>query len=106
MPDRDRTVIDNADLRPGDIPVAGAPWDDIQRFALTFDGYNYWDSFEKCAEVANRGNPQNLVEFRTCLFFEQRRWRHFGEEPDAEAMKLIQTLVEGIRTKVGRGELC
>ena len=49
MPDRDRTVIDNADLRPGDIPVAGAPWDDIQRFALTFDGYNYWDSFEKCA---------------------------------------------------------
>ena len=105
MSDQDRNMIDNASLKPGDIPEPGAPWDEIARFALTFDGYTYWQSFEKCAEIANRGNPETLAELRTCLFFEQRRWRHFGDGPDAEAMVDIRALVEGIRGKVSRSDL-
>lgn len=92
--------IANNDLTPDDIPSPDAEWDEIQEFALTFNGYEFWGSFEKCADMANarrRGSPS---EIRTCLFFEQRRWRHFGEDPDAEAMIYIRELVDQIRARV------
>jgi hypothetical protein len=75
----------------------------IGAFALTFDGYWHWGSFEACAEVANarRGGP--LAELRICLFFEQRRWRHFGDEPDARAMAYIRGIISSIRARVASG---
>lgn len=89
--------VPNQELVVALIPPAKAGWDVISRFALLFDGYERWGSFERCAEIANARNPQTLDEYRTCLFFEQRRWRHLGEEPDEEAMVYIRTLVDGIR---------
>ncbi|MEY4182682.1 MAG: hypothetical protein RLZZ217_1308 [Planctomycetota bacterium] len=44
-----------------------------------------------------------MRDLRACLFFEQRRWRHFGDEPDAEAMADIRGLVEAIRERVAAG---
>lgn len=88
-------------LRPEDIPLPNATWTEIGEFALTFDGYEHWGSFEKCAEVANARDPQNLQELLTCLFFEQRRWRHFGYGPEGKDLEYIRGLVEWIRTEVG-----
>jgi hypothetical protein len=93
-------LITNEQLTVKNIPSPKAKWLAIQDFALTFDGYDYWGSFEKCADVANAGLCTTLTELRTCLFFEQRRWRHFDENPDREAMKYIRGLVEEIRGKV------
>lgn len=84
-------------LKLSDIPAPGATWTQIGEFALTFDGYEYWGSFEKCAEIANGHNPQDLIELRTCLFFEQRRWRHYGLTPEDEDLDYIRGLVESIR---------
>lgn len=72
----------------------------IQRFALTFDAYQHWGSFERCAEVANAGHNETLTDPRTCLFFEQRRWRHFGYAPDEVSMHYIRDLVAQIRARV------
>lgn len=96
--------IANADLFDTDVPPAQAPWQAIQEFALTFDGYGYWGSFERCAEIANRREHDSLIKLRTRLFFEQRRWRHFGEEPDGEALAYIHGIIEAIREKLRRGE--
>jgi hypothetical protein len=93
-------LITNDQLTVTIIPSPKSKWPAIQNFALTYDGYESWGSFEKCAEVANAGRCATLTELRTCLFFEQRRWRHFGESPDREAMKYIRGLVEGIHGKV------
>ena len=68
-----------------DIPVPDADINEIGCFALTFDGYEHWGAFEKCAEVANAERQNTLTDLRTCLFFEQRRWRHSGYGPDEEA---------------------
>jgi len=101
--------ITSADLTEHDIPSPGAGWHEIGKFALTFDGYDHWGSFEKCAEVGNRwaeayaerqALPDSLTDLRTCLFFEQRRWRHYGWDPDEEAMRYIRALVEAIRGNV------
>lgn len=83
-----------------DIPNPDASWREIAEFALTFNGYEVWGSFEKCAEIANAKRQDSLTDLRTCLFFEQRRWRHFGEDPDGEAMAYIRALVEKIRRRV------
>ena len=84
-------------LKPADIPSPSATWTEIGEFALTFNGYEYWGSFAKCAEIANARDPQDLLELRTCLFFEQRRFRHFGWAPDGEDMDYIRGLVELVR---------
>ena len=100
-----------------DLPPLNAEyWGVIDQFALSFDGYEQWGSFEKCAcaEIGNHSSatyqekkvlPSSLIDLRTCLFFEQRRWRHFGEHPDKEIMTYIHALVEAIRNKLRNGEL-
>lgn len=91
-------------LRQEDVPEALAEWDTISRFALTFNGYQVWGSFEACAEVAETKQPETLTVLRTCLFYEQRRWRHLGEIPDAESMQYIRLLLERIRDHVTRSD--
>ena len=95
--------IRNRDLRLADIPPPQADWDAIGTCALTFDGYRHWGSFEACAQVANGKHDGSLTELRTWLFFEQRRWRHFGDEPDTGAMTYIRGIVESIRAKIASG---
>jgi len=106
--------IPNSGLNQNDIPSPDAKWEDIQECALSFNGYKYWGSFEKCADLANkiakeyaqnRRLNHSLTELRTCLFFEQRRWRHFGYFPDKDSMRYIYALIEEIRNKVVNKEL-
>jgi hypothetical protein len=101
--------IANADLKDSDLPPPEAEWHEVGRFALSFNGYEWWGSFGQCAEVANRNLdafrerealPDSLAQLRTCLFFEQRRWRHFGLDPDEEAMLYVRALLEKIRRAV------
>jgi hypothetical protein len=93
----------NTQLTPGDIPSYQEPWARIEPFALTFDGYSYWGSVEKCAEVAGK-TPGTLTELRTCLFFEARRWNYKGKVPDVKSMKRIRALVFAISQKVVAGD--
>jgi hypothetical protein len=97
--------VPNSKLREVDLPPNDATWWAIQEFALSFDGYAYWGSFERCAEIANTQDHATLTNLRTCLFFEQRRWRHFGEEPDDATMKYVHEILVNIRAMVRNGEL-
>lgn len=92
--------ISNEELTVAMIPSATASYGEIEEFALTYDGYNSCGSFEKCAEIANAQRHSSLDDLRTCLFFEQRRWRHFGCHPDEEATLYIRQIIERIRRLV------
>lgn len=85
------------------IPQPHADWAQIFAFAQSFNAYDHWGSFERCAEIANAKRGTTLEELRTCLFFEARRWRHFGEEPDDGAMAYIRGIVQSIRDRVAAG---
>ncbi len=50
--------------------------------------------------MAKAKRHETLAELRTCLFFEQRRWRHYGENPDEVALSEIRKLVDAIRERV------
>jgi hypothetical protein len=101
-------MISNTDLTENDIPKPNARWRrDIDFFALSYDGEHdknradianaTRDAFEK-----NKQLPESLTltDLRTCLYTEQRRWRHFGIDPDDKTMVYIYSLVETIRQKV------
>lgn len=95
--------LSNETLRRAQVPAPDAPWEDIERFALTFDGYATLG--KRLAEVAERHltagtAPDDLDELRGCLFFEQRRWRHALSRPDERGMAHVRRLVEALRRKL------
>ena len=45
--------------------------------------------------------PHDLDELRAALFFEQRRYHHFGEGPDGRNLDYVQALVGAIRRVSG-----
>jgi hypothetical protein len=88
--------ISNEDLRRRDVPAASADWAAIWAFADTFNGYKVHGSFAACAAIANEQRSETLTDLRTCLFFETRRWHHFGDDPDEESEPYIRSLVQRI----------
>jgi hypothetical protein len=105
--------IPNRELTLRDIPGPDADYYRvISEFALTFNGYDYYP--DTCEDIANRAIerfgdcgavPDSLSELRACLFYEQRRWRHFSGDLDSEALAYTRALVDAIRVKVAAGNL-
>lgn len=79
------------------IPEDDCDFKEIIKFAYTFDGYEHFGSHARCADVANSSEKHTIEEIRASLFFEQRRWRHFGEAPDDEAQRYQRGLVRQLR---------
>lgn len=95
--------ISNEALDLAQIPPADADWKVIERFALTLNGYQ--EIGHRLGELADtharEGTlPVELTELRACLFFEQRRWRHFEAPPQGKPMTHILALLEAIRAAV------
>jgi len=76
---------------------------DIWKYALTVDGYNYASTHlaRDCGELANermhlfsktKSWEGTFEELRCCLFFEQRRYRHFGYDPEGDSLGAINAL--------------
>jgi hypothetical protein len=109
--------IPNEKLEKARVPDATAPWPEIELFALTFNGYEAFPD-EACANLANKVIDEfsknakileklTLMELRACLFFEQRRYRHCDDVPDAGGLIYIGALLNLIRAAAsinGRGE--
>jgi hypothetical protein len=100
----------SANLTSADMPGASASWAEISWFAAQHEGYASRD-FDELAALANSSanhfashdqiKPDlTLDDLRACLFFEHRRFRHFGHAPDAESTPYIRALIEAIRTAV------
>lgn len=93
-------------LTASDLSHPGAGADEYERFALTTNGYQRLGTFARCAELGNGAIarwretgelPTSLRDLRCALFFEQRRWRHFGEQFDEETLTYVRALVEAMR---------
>jgi len=92
--------ISNEQLRRDDVPAPSAEWSTIWTFALTFNGFKEQGSFHACAVIANEQRSATLTDLRTCLFFEQRRWHHYGDYPDEEAAVYIRSLLQRIHDAI------
>jgi hypothetical protein len=91
------------------VPSDEATWYEIGSFALSFNGYERFlgDIGLFANETARTWRdtqvlPDDLTSLRSALFYEQRHWHHFGDEPDETTdMPYVRALVRAIRTIVG-----
>jgi hypothetical protein len=94
-------LILNKDLQLSQIPAPESDYSGIEKFALTFNGYEV----PNCAEMANSRSAKSLTDLRAALFFEQRRYRHFGHPPEGDDLEYVRSLVQEITVRVGEGDL-
>jgi hypothetical protein len=99
-------LISNETLRIEDLPLPGSPEQGYHEFALSFDGYRQLGSLKRCARIANgslerwsqTGDlPTTISELRGCIFFEQRRWHHYGYGFDDATMDYLKALIAKLR---------
>lgn len=66
-------------LRSADLPD---PTDrqSVVRFAASFNGYDYFGSFEACADNAKLRRRETLIDLRNELFFSFRAGNHRGDD--------------------------
>lgn len=83
--------IPSPELRLSDIPADDAEMGVIERFALTFDGYEFWSALDSCADEAS-SDCQCIDHLRTRLFFAQRAGRHGNGLGRGEALPVLQAL--------------
>jgi len=102
--------VSNKNLKTMAVPsVACFWWPTVDRFALTLNGYKAIGE-DECSELANRVRSEfdknveylqslSLTELRACLFFEQRRFHHFNDEPKGANRTYINALLDAIRSR-------
>lgn len=75
--------VPNSKLVASKLPSASADWDEIARFALTFDGYKAFGGIERLTELHQERRSSTLSELRGRLFWKQRarRWNESVPEP-------------------------
>jgi len=100
------SAILNVELASMGVPRRGTSWDVMSDFALSYDGYGYWDDLHELANrvvqrwTRSRMLPGTLDELRACLFYEQRRWHHFGEDPSGRSAEYMWAIVDAISALV------
>jgi hypothetical protein len=100
--------LTHEELEVARLPHPRAPFEQVVRFAYTFDGYARF-GMRLCGEMANRAASQfvaagelpawlrgDLDRLRACLFFEARRWILLEREPDTRALIYVHRLIEAI----------
>ena len=82
-------------------------WEESAKFAHLIDGYAIMG--DKLGPFANemlqyaekqgvwRGTTKELW---LCLFFEHRRWRHFGDSPSGKDLKILDELCFSLRERL------
>lgn len=98
------SYIPTMNLKLSDVPAESADLEIIDRFALTFDPQEKDPYTLEDHDLAKLSIDSSLIDLRSHLFFEQRRWNHYGREPDPAAVSAIKRIVRLIRAKLSRGE--
>jgi hypothetical protein len=94
--------IHTGELRASDLPTSYGEWTDYARFAVTFAPRDREFCRELGSDAFSRWQrtgdlPRRLEELRACLWFEQRRWRFLGREPDSQGMRYVGALIRAMR---------
>jgi hypothetical protein len=98
------------DVRLGTCESMPTPlnWDDANYFVYLVNGYTAMDP-DKLGSFANSRLKKatktgiwtgDVRDLWLCLFYEKRRWRHFGVEPDGEALVILNGLCKSLRSKL------
>lgn len=83
LPDTVQKPLSGYEMTKDDLPDINDA-EAIFEFAMTFNGYEHFGSFEKCSEAANARSRSSLEDIRNELFFCARASRHRGDREFVE----------------------
>lgn len=98
--------ISDKELTLADLPATDAEERAYHEFAMSTNGYVRMGNNQRCAAFANAAIgawrqsgvlPDTIKELRVCLFFEQRRWHHFGDGFNDETAAYVHAIVAKLR---------
>ena len=92
-------IIPTEELSLQQIPCENSDWNKVAKFALTFDPRETPHYGKLANDLKNVNESSTLAELRCHLFVEQRRWNHFGREPDPESLKKIRKILAMMRNR-------
>ena len=85
--------IKNEDLRREMLPDA-TDRNAVFKFAMSFNGYEVFGSFEQCADAAKSQRRRTLSDMRNELFFEARASRHRMDDDFLRSYEELRPLIE------------
>lgn len=94
------SVIPTKYLSISDVPYAKTNMKKIIDFALTFDPNELEDRGANIGKLDDLSEQSTLSILRAHLFFEQRRWNHYGRYPDQKAESQFRKIIELIRERL------
>jgi hypothetical protein len=87
--------IKTIDLRKKIIPLSNRKISLIDMFALTFD-LSEIDNQTLEVDLDSDFDTLSIPELRYILYYEQRRWNHFGRNYDTVTEKKIRQIIQKI----------
>jgi hypothetical protein len=93
-------VIPTKNLSLADVPGVEAPIGKIFEFALMFDPRELKDQGLSLGNLDDLSDESSLPELRGHLYFEQRRWNHYGQLPDSKSEAQLRRIVSMVREKL------
>lgn len=82
------------------VPPIDAAWDEISRFALTYDLDQCEDVAAVAVELPEVDSDTGLESLRFVLYSHQRAWNHLGTDPPPELLGKLRDVVDLIRAKL------
>ncbi|WP_157772444.1 hypothetical protein [Lacunisphaera limnophila] len=88
-------------MSAADIPVRFKDWSAIIQFAATFYPQVEIPAGSKIRGIADITPGSSILDIRAALFFEYRRYNHFGFLPPEDVQKQCLEGIELLRSKTG-----
>jgi hypothetical protein len=101
------SLFPQSQIAPDSLPTAGSDWSEYAGLAVTFDPVAAFGSPEYAVETARSMSAHwrrtgelrgTIDDLRAALWFERRRWRYLGRDPDAETMRFCAAIVRALRS--------
>jgi hypothetical protein len=89
----------SADLKPSDLPEVHH-WSDIIDFAATFSPQLECRDESRIRGLTDLREHSTVAEIRAAIFFEYRRYNHFGYPPSEHVLENAKQAVSTIRRKL------
>jgi len=97
--------IPTSELQLGDVPTQDSTLYEIELFALTFDPREENAPKVSVDDLDNVTMQSSLVELRAHLYTQQRRWNHFGRNPDSKTEQQLRAIVDLIRQQLTKSAM-
>ena len=97
-------LIENSKLKIEDIPYSCEEWDEVSKFARSYNGYGNHGGFSGVTEAASSESSASMSQLRAWLFLQWRGANHRGGwDNTPEGTAAVNGVLKAISKHIERG---